>query len=244
MNTHNKIQLGERDPGSLKRTVSGGVSEPSDPSHYPDLSGSPSPRASSRLSQSFKSTVMADNDEDAVLHGAASRSTQSSASPERTASPSGSQGSPKIPAQRHTSSLSPSSACLIDTTAAASNRQQVGQIYVYRFICIARILVEYSALFLLANRHPKLCAQSLTDFLPAVMLSIWPDCRPAEMLRMIGGSLCPLGGRSLQREELLITRQRKRSRRAPYTIFLPIQTPLMPCKKRRKETRWTTLLRF
>ena len=168
MDTRNKIQVSERDPGSLKRTLSGGVSEPSDPSHYPDLIGPPSPRALSRLSQSFKSRVMADNSDPAVQsedreqYGIGSRAFRSSGSPARTASPSGTQGSPKIPAERHTPSLNSSGGVPVDTTAATNERQQVGQICISGVICIIATSIELSVLILLLKaKCLQYCAQAL-----------------------------------------------------------------------------------
>ena len=78
----------------------------------------------------------------------------------------------------------------------------------------------------------------------ALMFSVVPDCRRAAMLRVTGGSLCPLGGRFLEGGELLTSRQRGQSRRALFTTFLPTPTPLGPWKKKRKQPRWSTLHRF
>ena len=61
MYTANKIHVAERDEASLQKTRSGGVSEPSDPSHFPLLSSIDSPRAMSRLKTSFKDRLLTDS---------------------------------------------------------------------------------------------------------------------------------------------------------------------------------------
>ncbi|KAL3158662.1 hypothetical protein ABBQ32_011405 [Trebouxia sp. C0010 RCD-2024] len=64
MDTTKKIQVVDRDERLVVRTMSGGVAEPLDPAHYPALQNKGSPRVMSRLSGSFKETLLADEPAD------------------------------------------------------------------------------------------------------------------------------------------------------------------------------------
>lgn len=75
MNTANKISVADRDDASLVKTLSGGVDEPSDPRHFPELGNSAlSPRAMSRLGDSFKDRLLTNFGDDSGISGHAGAS--------------------------------------------------------------------------------------------------------------------------------------------------------------------------
>lgn len=80
MNTENKVHVGERDVNPTK-TVSGGVLEPADPAHYPLLTDNESPRALSRLTDSFKDRVLSESAETAAHSGPGGASGRRTAAP-------------------------------------------------------------------------------------------------------------------------------------------------------------------
>ena len=100
MYTANKINVADLDDASLVKTMSGGVSEPSDPRHFPELGNSASsPRAMSRLRDSFKEKLLTESGDESGNSGHAGASGSEAAKVDKAAENT----SPKIAAGRDSS---------------------------------------------------------------------------------------------------------------------------------------------
>lgn len=123
MYTANKINVADRDDASLVKTKSGGVSEPSDPRHFPELGNSAtSPRAMSRL-RSFKEKLLTDCGNESGISGHSGTGGSEAAKVDKASEDT----SPKIAAGRVSSGEAVNSGLNEERGSSRKARQQVGQ---------------------------------------------------------------------------------------------------------------------
>lgn len=127
MYTANKISVADRDDASLVKTLSGGVSEPSDPRHFPELGNSAtSPRAMSRLRDSFKEKLLTEGGGESGNTGHPGASGSEAAKVDKASEDT----SPKIAAGRDSSEEAVNSGLNEERGSSRKARQQVGQIQI------------------------------------------------------------------------------------------------------------------
>lgn len=125
MYTANKITVADRDDASLVKTLSGGVDEPADPRHFPELGTSAkSPRAMTRLRDSFKEKLLTDCGDESGNSGHAASGSEAAKVDIR-----GSQDcrSPRISAGRESSGEAVNRGVNEERGSSGKARPQVGQ---------------------------------------------------------------------------------------------------------------------
>lgn len=128
MYTANKINVADRDEAGLVKTMSGGVSEPTDPKHFPELVNSAtSPRAMSRLGDSFRERLLSDYEDKSGNNGY-----KHARGSEADVTEVGMKGSSNCRSPRITAERGPSSVLdgrvFEERGCSGQARQQVGQI--------------------------------------------------------------------------------------------------------------------